>query len=210
MSWFHISLHGKSLLDSHFYVKSIFTGEIVGSLIFGHSVKNNPIHRAIRDAVGDVFSQLMSPKLLPYNRDIATNFLEHSVTTEKFYHLKDRLKISLPKFNLMGVGKSCFTATKNLTVNYFVNNKKASFQAIQCCKTPITLPGQVNDLMNYLLLNYEQEDAKDIYSLVLNRKLSEAVRKVTILSMRPICEKAVAASMNAALKNTAGVVYDFS
>jgi len=191
-------------------MKSIFTGEIIGSLIFERSVKNNPIHRAIRGAIGDVFSQLLFPKFLPYNRDIATNFLEHSVTKEKLYHLKTRIKIGLPKLSLASAGKSCLTATKNLSINYLKHNKMAPFRALLCAREPTKLPERVNDLMNYLLLNYEQDDAMEIYSLVSNGKLSAAAHKVTILSLRPICEKAVAASINSALKTTAGVVYDFS
>lgn len=214
MSWFSVVQHGKSLWDQHAFAKSIFTGNIVSDFIFQKGIKNNCVHRVIRDAVSEVFATIAAPKLFPYSKKIATTVLKHSLNREKVLHLGGRLKQNLtPHLTPQGfikAGKTSFDVLKNFTGNYLRNNPFGPIEVLIAAHQPSNIASKVTALIKFVYQYYPSDEAKEIAKNLIKFEVSLATHRAMVSTLRPICEQAVRAGMVSATKAVGSGVYDFS
>jgi len=210
MSWFSLSVQGKSAWDSHSFVNGLLTGGAAGGFIFKHCIEGSWLHCRMREAAGSAFSAALAPKLILYSPDIAAKILERSIEQEKIYHVAGRLRSHLHKISredVLAAGKASLNAIRTATYHYLYRENPS---APQLEPNNAVRQSRIKNFVNHILSKYPSDEALALLGLIKERKFKEFARQATIMNLQPTCEKAVESSIVAVTKNVGSKAYDMA
>lgn len=228
MSWFSLTVSGKQIWDSHSFLNNLVSGGMIGKFIMDSGVKKTTYYQLARERISTFLSLYFCEKLTPYNKKVAVTLLQESINKEALIQVSKALTNRLrhvSKDDLAWAFKGSYEALKVLshgTYNYLSNPhiyKSYLLSLLQVHKNQLITRDfggkelseeEVNKIVDHVAANYSKEDSEILFNLLKEFKFTEFGCKAVILSLEPVCEKAVKAVITSTAKAGVGLGMDLT